>query len=92
MAKRRRRLSTAPDSLPAGVSPSLDPALQRRIVIESVAPEVDGGRFPIKRTPGETVTVEADVFADGHDIVIAVAAVAGAGCGAVERSGHGPPG
>ncbi len=71
MAKRRRRPSTAPDSLPAGVSPSLDPALRRRIVIESVAPEVDGGRFPIKRTPGETVTVEADVFADGHDIVTA---------------------
>jgi hypothetical protein len=73
MAKRRRLPSIAPDSQPAGVVvPSLDPALQRRIVIESVAPEVDGGRFPIKRTPGEAVTVEADVFADGHDIVAAV--------------------
>ena len=35
-------------------------------------PEVDGGRFPAKRTVGETVTVEADIFADGHDAVAAV--------------------
>ncbi len=40
---------------------------RRRVVIENVKPEVDGGRFPIKRTVGEGVTVEADVFADGHD-------------------------
>lgn len=38
-----------------------------RVVIENVKPEVDGGRFPIKRTVGESITVEADVFADGHD-------------------------
>lgn len=39
------------------------------MVIESVLPEIDGGRFPIKRTPGELVTVNADIFADGHDVV-----------------------
>ncbi|MEW6248745.1 MAG: alpha-1,4-glucan--maltose-1-phosphate maltosyltransferase [Nitrospirota bacterium] len=38
-----------------------------RVVIEHVTPEIDGGRFPIKRTVGETVVVEADIFADGHD-------------------------
>jgi len=38
-----------------------------RAVIERVAPQVDGGRFPVKRTVGEDVIVEADVFADGHD-------------------------
>jgi starch synthase (maltosyl-transferring) len=38
-----------------------------RAVIESVSPQVDGGRFPIKRTLGESVSVEADVFTDGHD-------------------------
>ncbi|MDN5871920.1 MAG: alpha-1,4-glucan--maltose-1-phosphate maltosyltransferase [Nitrococcus sp.] len=38
-----------------------------RIVIEGVAPEVDAGRFPIKRTVGEKVVVEADAFVDGHD-------------------------
>src|SRR5215470_7599659 len=41
----------------------------RRAVIENVRPEVDAGRFPIKRVVGETVAVEADVFADGHDAV-----------------------
>ena len=38
-----------------------------RVVIESVRPEIDCGRFPIKRAVGETVIVEADVFTDGHD-------------------------
>jgi starch synthase (maltosyl-transferring) len=40
---------------------------RRRVAIERVDPEIDAGRFPIKRTVGERVTVEADVFADGHD-------------------------
>ena len=40
-----------------------------RAVIESVTPEIDGGRFPIKRTVGESVVVEVDVFGDGHDVV-----------------------
>jgi starch synthase (maltosyl-transferring) len=43
-----------------------------RIVIEGVTPEIDGGRFPIKRTVGEDVVVEADVFADGHDALACV--------------------
>jgi starch synthase (maltosyl-transferring) len=38
-----------------------------RVCIESVEPEIDCGRFPIKRTVGEEVRVTADVFADGHD-------------------------
>ena len=42
---------------------------RKRVVIECVAPEVDAGRFPIKRVTGEWVVVEADVFADGHDSV-----------------------
>src|SRR5437763_8388905 len=45
---------------------------RRRVVIEAVSPEVDGGRFPAKRAIGETVTVEADIFADGHDVLAAV--------------------
>ena len=44
----------------------------RRVVIEAVSPEVDGGRFPVKRAVGEAVTVEADIFADGHDTLAAV--------------------
>ena len=42
---------------------------RRRVVIERVSPELDCGRFPIKRVVGERVVVEADVFGDGHDQV-----------------------
>src|SRR5882672_8865955 len=42
---------------------------RRRVVIESVRPQIDCGRYSIKRVVGETVVVEADVFADGHDQV-----------------------
>ena len=44
----------------------------QRVVIEAVEPQVDCGRFPIKRTVGQEVVVEADVYADGHDAVAAV--------------------
>ena len=43
-----------------------------RVIIEAVQPEIDGGRFPIKRTIGEEVTVEADIFADGHESLTAL--------------------
>ena len=45
---------------------------QGRVVIEGVYPEIDDGRFPIKRTTGERVVVEADAFADGHDVIACV--------------------
>lgn len=45
---------------------------QKRVVIEGVKPEVDGGRFAVKRTVGEWVVVEADIFCDGHDMITAV--------------------
>ena len=44
---------------------------RKRVVIESVDPEIDAGRFAIKRIIGDPVEVEADVFADGHDHVAA---------------------
>src|ERR671917_183025 len=43
-----------------------------RVIIEGVHPEIDGGRFPIKRTVGEEVVVTADIFAEGHDVLAAV--------------------
>ena len=50
-----------------------DPARRpSRVVIASVRPEVDAGRFPIKRVIGEEVEVSADIFADGHDVLSAV--------------------
>jgi starch synthase (maltosyl-transferring) len=38
-----------------------------RVVIENIAPSIDGGRFPVKRVVGDALEVEADCFADGHD-------------------------
>ena len=43
-----------------------------RAVIENVQPAVDGGRFSVKRIVGDTLVVEADCFADGHDVVAAM--------------------
>lgn len=42
---------------------------RRRVIIEEVQPQVDSGRYPVKRTLGDTVTVTAAVFGDGHDHV-----------------------
>ncbi|HSH22095.1 MAG TPA: alpha-1,4-glucan--maltose-1-phosphate maltosyltransferase [Candidatus Caenarcaniphilales bacterium] len=40
---------------------------RQRVVIENVSPQVDGGRFPVKRVVGDELTVEVDAFVDGHD-------------------------
>lgn len=42
---------------------------QVRIIIENVTPEIDNGKFYAKRVINEYVNVEADIFADGHDVV-----------------------
>jgi starch synthase (maltosyl-transferring) len=44
---------------------------RKRVIIEAVSPTVDGGRFPVKRTVGDHVRVEADIFTDGHDAIAA---------------------
>jgi starch synthase (maltosyl-transferring) len=63
----------------AGTGPSIDasasidkrranlPQAGPRIVIEDIAPSVDGGKFPIKRVVGDVLGVEADIFSDGHE-------------------------
>jgi len=43
-----------------------------RAVIDAVLPTVDGGRFPAKRIAGESVSLEAHCFTDGHDKLRAV--------------------
>ena len=43
-----------------------------RVIIAGVSPEVDSGRFPIKRTVGEEVAVAANILGDGHDVIVAV--------------------
>jgi starch synthase (maltosyl-transferring) len=44
---------------------------KKRVVIENVKPEIDCGRFAIKRVVGEKVVVTADIFGDGHDSISA---------------------
>lgn len=43
-----------------------------RVIIEAASPQVDCGAFPAKRVAGDVVVVEADIFADGHDVLSAV--------------------
>ncbi|MFN2566435.1 MAG: maltotransferase domain-containing protein, partial [Gemmatimonadaceae bacterium] len=41
------------------------------VTIECVTPELDGGRFPVKRIVGDIVEVSADIFKEGHDLLAA---------------------
>ena len=45
---------------------------ESRIQIEDVYPELDGGRYPVKRIQGDRFEVWADIFRDGHDKLRAV--------------------
>jgi starch synthase (maltosyl-transferring) len=42
---------------------------RKRVVVEYVGPQVDGGQLPIKRVVGEKVVVTAHIFSDGHDLI-----------------------
>lgn len=60
----------------SGLGPLDDPAIERiyaladrRIAIEGIGTEIDGGRFPAKSALGEPFVVEADIFGDGHDVI-----------------------
>src|SRR5262249_5878061 len=59
-------------SAPAALAidaPVADRDGRRRVVVDGIAPRVDDGAFEVKRTLGDRVRVEADVFTDGHDVV-----------------------
>ncbi len=45
---------------------------EARIAIEDVSPELNGGRYPVKRVLGDELEVQADIFRDGHDKLRAV--------------------
>jgi len=46
-----------------------EPATSSSIVIEAVQPEIDSGRWPIKREVGDRLEVSADIFKEGHDVL-----------------------
>src|SRR5688572_23160994 len=52
------RMDTAAEELP-------------RLVIERLTPQLDGGRYPIKRLLGQVVDVGVNIFKDGHDLIAA---------------------
>jgi starch synthase (maltosyl-transferring) len=41
------------------------------VVIENVEPTVDGGRYPVKREVGDVLQVSADIFREGHEVLVA---------------------
>ncbi len=44
---------------------------QSRVAIERVWPQIQGGRFAVKRAVGDVLTVDADIYSDGHDRIAA---------------------
>ncbi|MDW8059564.1 MAG: alpha-1,4-glucan--maltose-1-phosphate maltosyltransferase [Thermomicrobium sp.] len=52
---------------------------RQRVAIARLFPELDCGRFPVKRIVGDEMVVEADIFADGHDALAAVLRYRGPG-------------
>ncbi len=65
-----RSLPAADDA--ARPSEGMPAAPGRRILIQEVYPELDGGRFPVKRVVGDTLAVWADILRDGHDLLAAM--------------------
>ena len=41
------------------------------ILIEDVQPQINGGRYPVKREVGDVLDVSADIFREGHDKIAA---------------------
>ena len=66
----------------------------RPVIIQSIAPEIDGGRFPIKREVGDELEVWAEIFTDGHVRIAAVLKLREAGTEDWRRNAHavGQPG
>ncbi len=50
-----------------------------RVTIECVTPELDAGRYPVKRILGDLVEVGADIYKEGHDHLAARLLVQGPG-------------
>ena len=59
---------------------------RQRVVIESLSPELDGGKYPAKGVEGERIVVEADIFVDGADTITAVLCSRAAGSKKLDRS------
>ena len=67
MDRRKRAAPRRVAAEGAAAEGELDRRLLRRVVVEGLHPEIDGGRFPVKRTVGEEVVVGAAVSARGGE-------------------------
>ncbi|RYH02619.1 alpha-1,4-glucan--maltose-1-phosphate maltosyltransferase [Salipiger sp. IMCC34102] len=52
-------------------APGLEELASRRVAIEAIDPQIDGGRFAAKAVVGWPLTLTADVFGDGHEMYAA---------------------
>ncbi len=69
--RRRAQMIDTNPTIRAARTHSLEMADHGRIRIEQVEPEIDGGRYPIKREVGDAIAVTADIFRDGHEKIAA---------------------
>ncbi|MGA1984003.1 MAG: alpha-1,4-glucan--maltose-1-phosphate maltosyltransferase [Acidobacteriaceae bacterium] len=44
---------------------------RKRVIIEAIQPQIDCGRYPVRRIVGDQVDISAAIFSDGHDHVAA---------------------
>ena len=73
------------ESISPRVAGASAPDASGRVVIESVSPEIDGGRTAIKRVIHDWLEVSADIFSDGHGIVMAELLFRASGSGGWHR-------
>ena len=78
--------SQFPHPYPLAPNPALNKRDRRtsgrgldHLTIECVTPELDAGRYAVKRVVGDTVWVGADIFKEGHDLLAARAVYKGPG-------------
>jgi starch synthase (maltosyl-transferring) len=70
-APARARRPASRSAAGAAVPPGDAASKRRTVIIESVAPTVDGGRYPLKREVGTPLDVTADIFKEGHEVLLA---------------------
>ncbi|MGA3169637.1 MAG: maltotransferase domain-containing protein [Chthoniobacteraceae bacterium] len=71
-APKSKRATPAPLPPPTAAEPIATQPQFVTVTIENVTPLLDGGRYPVKRAVEQDLTVEADIFMAGHDIVSAL--------------------
>ncbi len=61
----------APSTTRRRATKVLTPRTPPPVVIECVVPELDGGRYAVKRVVDDNIIVRADILKDGHDLLAA---------------------